>query len=591
MRDAAGNFAAAASIAQATDGARPVLLSAATADVDDDGRLDRVTTGWSEPLDHPDDSATPFPVSVEQLAVARVRAAAGQTLDIDLTEPAAPDTGSAPDLTYAGGADPIRDVSGLEPAQMAYCGPHPRRAAAAPRVDRDGGCRRRRQARRDRHRVERAGDRARPAPRRTRSTGRTLGANVSFGGVDHTHSVRRGPGAVRHRRHAERVLRRRPGRPARRRRGPRRHDRGRAAVATETPLDKAAPILVSAKTADLSTPSAGNVPNGTIDAVLTTFSEPIAHSAGRVRPVLAERGGAQRGGRRGRQRRQATGRSTCASARPPRPDGGLTPNVSVQSVGPAADRVKDRAAHAQRGARDDLHGHDRRGQPGADVRAARRARPGGGCTKNAVSGIDGEIDCVLDHLVRGRPARRRRERAVLASPRAAGRSTPAGIGQLGPSTTLEIPLTAAAAQGPRPPRHDGRLRRQRRRRPSSTPPPSPNEALDGTKTADAACKDTGLEPNDAATRGNPRALTRRRRRSSASARSTTTGTRSRPTRPGYLELRHAPRRPASTWTSTCTTRAAALVAPSEVVETGGRRRDRPAQVHARSSPTPSTGSA
>ncbi len=48
-------------------------------------------------------------------------------------------------------------------------------------------------------------------------------------------------------------------------------------VAAETPLDKAAPILVSAKTADLTTPSAGNVPNGTIDAVLATFSESIEH--------------------------------------------------------------------------------------------------------------------------------------------------------------------------------------------------------------------------------------------------------------------------------------------------------------------------
>ena len=96
--------------------------------------------------------------------------------------------------------------------------------------------------------------------------------------VDHTRSVRRGPGAVRHRRHAERLLRRRPGRPARRGRGrSATRPRTRRAVATETPLDKAAPILVAAKTADLTTPSAGNVPNGTIDAVLTTFSEPISH--------------------------------------------------------------------------------------------------------------------------------------------------------------------------------------------------------------------------------------------------------------------------------------------------------------------------
>ena len=99
-----------------------MLLAAATGDVDDDGRLDRIATSWSEPLDHADDSSEPFPVSVEDLAVTRVHAAAGQTLDIDLGEPADPDTGSAPDLTYTGEADPIRDANGLEPARATHAG-------------------------------------------------------------------------------------------------------------------------------------------------------------------------------------------------------------------------------------------------------------------------------------------------------------------------------------------------------------------------------------------------------------------------------------------------------------------------------------
>ena len=87
-------------------------------------------------------------------------------------------------------------------------------------------------------------------------------------------------------------------------------------VATETPLDKAAPILVVAKTADLSTPSVGTRPNGTIDAVLATFSEPISHSVDGLSPfslnvagrsevnVEGDAGGgrpdALRAGRRGR---------------------------------------------------------------------------------------------------------------------------------------------------------------------------------------------------------------------------------------------------------------------------------------------------
>ena len=82
---------------------------------------------------HADDSAAPFPLSVESSTVARVHAAAGQTLDIDLVEPAAPDTGSAPDLTYTGGADPIRDAAGLEPAQMRAFGP--RRATRSRRAE------------------------------------------------------------------------------------------------------------------------------------------------------------------------------------------------------------------------------------------------------------------------------------------------------------------------------------------------------------------------------------------------------------------------------------------------------------------------
>ena len=53
--------AIAGTILQAADGARPVLTSAATVDTDNDGRLDRVATGWSEPLVHADDSSSALP--------------------------------------------------------------------------------------------------------------------------------------------------------------------------------------------------------------------------------------------------------------------------------------------------------------------------------------------------------------------------------------------------------------------------------------------------------------------------------------------------------------------------------------------------
>ena len=227
VRDAAANFAPAATIAQATDGARPVLLSAATADVDNDGRLDRVATSWSEPLTHADDSASPFPVSAEQFAVTRLHAAVGQTLDVDLAEPAAPDTGSAPDITYAGGADPITDASGLEPAQKAYPGITRDAPRPAPGCDHHGRRRHGRQARRGRHRVERAGD-GRHRHRALHGRRADARRKRELQQRDDARAVRRGPGAVRHRRDAERLLRRRPGRPARRGRGRGRHDLGRA---------------------------------------------------------------------------------------------------------------------------------------------------------------------------------------------------------------------------------------------------------------------------------------------------------------------------------------------------------------------------
>ncbi len=75
VRDAAGNVTLNSSIAQSTDGARPVLLSVQTGDVDDDGRIDRLASTWSEPLVHADDTSAPFAVSASGFSVARVRAA------------------------------------------------------------------------------------------------------------------------------------------------------------------------------------------------------------------------------------------------------------------------------------------------------------------------------------------------------------------------------------------------------------------------------------------------------------------------------------------------------------------------------------
>ncbi len=498
MRDASGNFAPAASIAQATDGARPVLLSSATADVDNDGRLDRVSTSWSEPLDHPDDSAAPFPVSVEQLAVARVHAAAGQSLNIDLAEPAAPDTGSAPDVTYASGADPIRDISGLEPAQKAYSGltrdalPPRRVATGTADADADGKI-----DAIDIEWSEQVTGATATAPYAV--TGRTLGGNAIFAGAttrvpfvedpgqpdtDATPAVSydAGPGDL--------------------------HDIAEGtgdttedapSIATETPLDKAPPILVAAKTADLTTPP--NVPsqNGTIDAVLTTFSEPIAHSPDGLGPFslnVASRNEVDVEGDTGATDRTLYVRVTEAAS----PDGGLTPNVSVQAVGPVADRIKDRAAAPNEALPMTFAGTTDEVSP-VLMSAQLGERPGGACTKNAVTGIDGEVDCVLTTW--SEEVQHDADASAPFSVSSSGWAIEAGgIGQLGPSATLEIPLTAAASKdrdrSATTVSYDGSV---------DTPVVDdagvPNEALSGTKTAEPACKDTGLELNDSRDVGNP----------------------------------------------------------------------------------------
>ncbi len=495
VRDATGNFADAASIAQATDGARPALLSAATEDVDDNGRLDRLSTGWSEPLSHADDSTAPFPLSAEGFAVARVHAAVGQTLDIDLTEPAGADTGSAPDLTYASGADPIRDVAGLEPAQVAHSGltrdalPPRRVSTATADTDVDGKL--------DAIEIEWSEDvtgATGTAPFTV--AGRTLGANATFDDAitrvpfaedpaqydthdtpqvsyddvaGDLHDVAEGTGDT---------------------------TEDAPAVAAVPSLDKAPPVLVAAKTGDLSTPSVGNVPNGTIDAVLTTFSEPISHSVDAMSPFslnVAGRTETSVEGDSGPGDRTLYVRVDESA----NPDGGETPNVSVLSVGLAADHIKDQALVPNEAEVMTFTGTTDEVRP-ILMSAQLGERPGGsGCTKDPVAGIDGQVDCVVttwsEDVVHAGDAdgTYSLSSSYVGWPIAGG-----GIGAQGPSTTLELPLTVDTE--PDRDRSNTTITYN-----SAVDEPvvdaavPSNDALDGTVNAAAACKDTGREPNDA----------------------------------------------------------------------------------------------
>jgi hypothetical protein len=493
VRDATGNLAPAGTILAATDGARPVPLGAETVDSDDDGRLDGVATTWSEPLVHADDQSAPFPISAQGFAVTRVRAATGSTLAIGLEEPGAPDTGSAPTLAYDGGADPVRDASGLEPAQKAHAGLT--RDALAPRLVQAGTADADFDGRIDAVELEwseQVTGTTSIAPYAV--SGRTLGGSVTLSGattripfaeVGSGHDSDAQP-AVSYDAAAGDL-----------------HDVAEGAgdtaavapaVAALTPADRAAPILVAAKTADLTTPGGGaSAPNGTIDAVLTTFSEPIAHQvdgvapyalnvAGRTETQIESDGGAS----------DRTLYVTVAESGAP--DGGYTPEVSVVATGPAADRIKDRS-----GAANDARGMTFSGTTDEVRPVLLTAQLGergtsGGCTKAPVAGIDGQVDCAIGTW--SEPVRHDADSDGTYPLSSSGWPVAAGgIGQLGPSATLEVPLTPAAS-----PDRDRSTTTFAYDSAQDTPvvdaASPPNESLDGTRPAAPACTDTGREPND-----------------------------------------------------------------------------------------------
>ena len=502
--DAAGNGAPAATIAQATDGARPVLTGAFTADADDDGRLDRVSTSWSEPLDHPDDTTAPFPVSVEQLAVARVRAAVGQTLDVDLTESAGFDTGSAPDLTYDdGSADPIRDAAGLEAAQKVYAGKT--RDALPPRLVSTGTADGDSNGKLEAIDIEWSEQVTGSTPTVPYAVvGRTMGPNVSFNGARtrvpftedaaqfDTHdtpvvSYDAGPGDL--------------------------HDVAEGdgdttedapSVAAQAAVDKAPPIIVAAKTSDLSTPAGGNVPNGTIDSVLVTFSEPISHAVDGLAPFslnVAGRSETDIDGDTGPTDRTLYARVAESGT----PDGGEKPNVSTISAGPVADRIKDRANPANEAKAMTFTQTTDEVRP-VLMSAQLGERVGGSCTKTAAAGIDGHVDCVIGTW--SEDVEHAADASAPYSIASSGWGIPAGgIGQVGPSKTLDIALAPAVAVD-----RDRSGTTLAYDELNDTPvvdvASPPNESLSGSRTAEPACRDTGLEGNDAqADVGNDHKLT------------------------------------------------------------------------------------
>ncbi len=167
--------------------------------------------------------------------------------------------------------------------------------------------------------------------------------------------------------------------------------------------------------------------------------------------------------------------------------------------------------------------HDRRGQPGADVRAARRAA-GRRLHQERRQRHRRRGGLRAHDLVGGGRARRRRERAVLRLVERLGDrgrwNRPAR-----PVHDARDPAHGCRDEGPRPSSHDGRLRRQRRHARRRHGGDRQRGAQRHRRRPSRRARTRASSATTPSTPSNPRARRRRRRRSSASARSTTTGTR------------------------------------------------------------------
>ena len=320
VRDAAGNVAPSASGMQSADGAGPVVVSAATGDNDSDHRLDRVNVTMSEPVSYPGDATAPFDLSAEGYTVTGVGAAAGSGFSVSLQEASGPDTGGAPAIAYGGGGL-LEDANGVEAVERSYPGltrdALPPSFVAAETADVDGNGLLDRVDLRYSESVQ-GGTSAAPFS----ASGRTV-TGIEFSGdrarimIQEAGSPdtdeRPSAGYVVPASSAERV---------------RDVPEGQGDTADEAPPqstvladDRARPAVVQAATADL----AG--PDGRVDRVGLTFSEPISHQAETQGPFSIQLSGHAIAGISA-----ASGDSLTIDVIPAQlPDGGSRPSVTVST--------------------------------------------------------------------------------------------------------------------------------------------------------------------------------------------------------------------------------------------------------------------
>jgi len=238
--------------------------------------------------------------------------------------------------------------------------------------------------------------------------------------------------------------------------------------------------------------------------------------------------------------------------------------VSVTGSGLAADRIKDLAPVANEARVATFTGTSDEVRP--VLMSAQLGEHGttGGCTKTAVDGIDGEVDCVL--ATWSEDVEHADDLSAPFSISSTGWPVdPAGIGALPPAKTLEIPLTASGSadrdRGSETVSYNDAIDA-----PVVDMATVPNESLSGTRAADPACKDTGNEGNDARDPSNPELETTSpsfQRKCSFDQDWYTVQT----TAAGYLDILTRPSNGMDIEFNLVTSTGSA-VAPTEVVDTG-----------------------
>jgi hypothetical protein len=485
VADPAGNRAPSASLALAGDGAPPVVIAAATADANTNARLDRVLLTMSEPVSHGTDSTAPFSVDAAGFGVASVAAVGPDQLAVNLQEPSAPDTGSAPTLTYTGAGNDLLDLNGLESPARAYTGLTrdalaPQRTAVETRDSDTNG---------KLERVEVAFSEQVSGSTATAPfsvSGHALQSVSYSGNRVRLGFAEAGPGVFDTDERPDVGYSVPTGDLQDLPEGSGDTAEPAPAFAAMQAADTAGPVPVAAQTLD-------DDGDGKLDGVRMSFSENLAGSAPDASPpfALAVAGRAEMGVSPGAADELAVSVAESGAA-----DGGYTPDVSVTGFEPVQDQAtpaNDAPAMTFSGTTD--------GVRPVLVSAQMGDRPGGSgtCERTPLSGINGRVDCVrlrwseeIEHLDDSSPP----YPVSLDNGYAVAGG---GIPSVSGTDTLDVPL----AEKPGPDRDKAATVTYSAAVVEPVRDPSGNVSLGGNLAAERACNDEVNEDNDGRDAGNP----------------------------------------------------------------------------------------